>query len=30
MPNTRITRQKWKDHFSYAKKVYIIGILLAL
>ncbi len=30
MPNTRITRQKWKDHFSYAKKAYIIGILLAL
>lgn len=30
MPNTRITRQKWKDHFSYAKKTYIIGILLAM
>lgn len=30
MPNTRITRQKWKDHFSYAKKAYIFGILLAL
>ena len=30
MPNTRINRQKWKDHFSYAEKVYIIGILLAL
>lgn len=30
MPNTRITRQKWKDHFSYAKKAYIIGILIAM
>lgn len=30
MPDTRITRQKWKDHFSYAKRAYIIGILIAL
>lgn len=29
MPNTKITLQKWKDHFSYAKKVYIIGALVA-
>ena len=29
MPNTRITLQKWKDHYSYAKKVYIIGALIA-
>lgn len=29
MPNTRITLQKWKDHYAYAKKVYIIGALLA-
>lgn len=29
MPNTKITRQKWKDHYSYAKKVYIIGALIA-
>ena len=29
MPNTRITLQKWKDHYSYAKKIYIIGALLA-
>lgn len=30
MPNTRITKQKWKDHYSYAKKVYIIGIIVAV
>ncbi|MBR3927538.1 MAG: hypothetical protein IKJ65_00895 [Clostridia bacterium] len=29
MPNTKITLQKWKDHYSYAKKVYIVGALLA-
>lgn len=29
MPNTRITLQKWKDHYSYAKKVYIFGALIA-
>lgn len=29
MPNTKITLQKWKDHYSYAKKVYIIGALIA-
>lgn len=29
MPNTKITRQKWKDHFSYAKRVYLIGALIA-
>ena len=29
MPNTKITRQKWKDHLAYAKKVYIIGALIA-
>lgn len=30
MPNTKITRQKWKDHYSYAKKVYIIAILVSI
>ena len=30
MPNTKITLQKWKDHYSYAKKVYIIGALIAV
>lgn len=30
MPNTKVTRQKWKDHLSYAKKVYIIGALVAI
>lgn len=29
MPNTRITLQKWKDHYAYAKKVYIFGALIA-
>ena len=29
MPNTRITLQKWKDHYAYAKKVYIVGALIA-
>lgn len=29
MPNTKITRQKWKDHYAYAKKVYIVGALIA-
>ena len=30
MPNTKITKQKFKDHFSYAKKVYIFGALIAV
>lgn len=30
MPNTKITGQKWKDHLSYAKKIYIIGAILAI
>lgn len=30
MPNTKITKQKWKDHLFYAKKVYIFGILIAV
>ena len=30
MPNTRITKQKWKDHFSYSKRVYIFGTLLCI
>lgn len=29
MPNTKVTRQRWKDHLVYAKKVYIIGALIA-
>ena len=29
MPDTRITRQKIKDHMSYSKKVYIIGAIIA-
>lgn len=29
MPNTKITLQKWKDHYSYAKRVYLIGALIA-
>ncbi len=29
MPNTKITKQKWKDHYSYSKKIYIIGIIIA-
>ena len=29
MPNTKITSQKLKDHLSYAKKVYIIGAIVA-
>ncbi len=30
MPNTKITKQKWKDHLFYAKKVYIFGIIIAI
>ena len=30
MPNTKVTRQKWKDHFFYSKKIYIIGTLVAI
>lgn len=30
MPNTKITKEKWKDHYSYAKKVYIIGFIVTL
>lgn len=30
MPNTKITSQKLKDHLSYAKKVYIIGAIVAV
>lgn len=29
MPNTKVTRQKWKDHLTYARKVYIFGALIA-
>jgi len=30
MPNTKVTRQKWKDHLYYSKKFYFIGILVSL
>lgn len=30
MPNTKITKQKIKDHLSYAKKVYIFGTVIVL
>ena len=30
MPDTRITKQKLKDHWSYSGKVYIIGALVAV
>lgn len=30
MPNTKITKQKLKDHWSYSKKVYIAGALCAI
>ncbi|MBQ3080787.1 MAG: hypothetical protein IJC48_12455 [Clostridia bacterium] len=30
MPNTKITKQKWKDHYSYSKKIYFFGILVAV
>lgn len=30
MPNTKITKQKFKDHLTYSKKIYIFGALVAL
>lgn len=30
MPNTKITKQKFKDHLPYAGKIYIFGCLIAI
>lgn len=30
MPNTKVTRQKWKDHLFYARKIYIFGALITV
>lgn len=30
MPNTKITKQKFKDHLAYSKKAYIFGVIIAV
>ena len=30
MPNTKVTKQKWKDHLFYSRKTYLIGILVSI
>lgn len=30
MPNTKITKQKFKDHLPYAGKLYILGFIIAI
>ena len=30
MPNTKITKQKWKDHLSYSKRTYIFGVIISV
>ena len=30
VPNTKMTRQRWKDHFYYGKWIYIVLAIVAI